>query len=817
MIDIIKIAEDIAKEDRAEVLTLCHFEKALLTTRKVKEIFKNSLKSDYDILLNKIETACNNCKKVDSRIGDYKIRYSKIANFIKKQETTFKMTINNVQVKSFIVKLSFLLIINDFDDNIISELKSNNEKNDFFEYFSKDGKEKVSYLLINLITNFETDSLYTDNDDYYDDYNNEEADYDEDDDYEEDYEDDDEDDEDGFSGMFNPFAPRSKKIDLKKFYTDLTKKAKDYNKPFIGREDVMERAIQILCRMDKSNPVLVGEPGVGKTAITIGLAKMLIEDKVPNQLKGYKLYSVDLASMIAGTKYRGEFEERLTSLLKNFKKEGKAILFFDEIHTIIGAGNAEGAMDASNILKPYLTDGSLKFIGATTYKEYKRIEEDAAFMRRFQKIDVKEPTEEQAIEIIDGLREAYEAYHKVSYTKKSIEAAVKLTSKYVHDRFLPDKAIDMIDEAGAYVSIHRGENASVDEKDIQKMLTNLCNIPEKTFNNDEFKEIRILDKTLRLKIFGQDEAIDELVEAIKLNKSGLGDENKPIGTFLFIGPTGTGKTELSKQLASALDMNLIRFDMSEYSDKTAINKLIGSSAGYVGYEDGGLLVDAVRKTPNCVLLLDEIEKADPEVFKVFLQVMDYGTLKDNKGRMADFRNSIIIMTSNAGTRYNTNKLGFSTGEESKAVIDRNKIMDGVKETFAPEFRNRLTKIVQFNEITPELGKKIVNKELDDLNIKLLKKNISAKYSKACIDEIIKLGISPQYGAREIQRLIDSKIKKLFIDMIIDGKVPSTGKPKTLTIDVVDGQFVCKTTSPKTRTKKEPVLNIKTTTKDIKNK
>jgi ATP-dependent Clp protease ATP-binding subunit ClpA len=588
-------------------------------------------------------------------------------------------------------------------------------------------------------------------------------------------------------------APSGKKEDAMQFATELTAIADTFKKPFIGREDIINRAIQVLCRRDKSNPVLVGEPGVGKTEITIGLAKMIANNKVPKQIEGYKLYSVDLPGMIAGTKYRGEFEARLKGFLDKVKSE-KAILFFDEIHTIVGCGaTSGGSMDASNILKPYLTEGNIKFIGATTYKEYKdNIEKDSALMRRFQKVDVKEPTIAEAIEILNGLKDCYGEYHGVNYTDEAIKAAVELTSKYVHERFLPDKAIDMIDEAGAWASINK--KSKIDAPQIEEVLSILCKIPKKSIKVDEFKIVNELSESLRNKIFGQNQAIEQIVDAIKLNKSGLGDDDKPIASFLFVGPTGTGKTEICKQLAANLGIEFVRFDMSEYMEENSISKLIGTSAGYVGYENGGLLTEAIRKTPHCVLLLDEIEKAHPAIFKSLLQVMDYGKLTDNQGRIADFRNCIIIMTSNAGAAVaSKTSLGFGT-KLTKQFCNTDGIKDAVKNLFAPEFRNRLTKTVIFNAISDEIGAMIAKKELSALSEKLAKKGITANYTDNCINELVRRGISPEYGAREIQRLVNSEIKISFVNQIMSGS-----KVKKYTVDYNGTEFTVEPTNKKKTT------------------
>lgn len=586
----------------------------------------------------------------------------------------------------------------------------------------------------------------------------------------------------------NPFGfpfGETEQVDWHDYATDLVEAAKEYKKPFIGRAEIIENAIRSLCRMEKCNPCLVGEPGVGKTAITKGVAKMILDDKVPNKIKGSKFYSVDLAGMVAGSKYRGEFEERLKALLKGVLEESdKVILFFDEIHTIVGAGaTSSGAMDASNIIKPYLTEGKIKFIGATTYDEYRQyIEKDKALERRFQKIDVTEPTIDDTIKILDGLKEAYEEYHGIKYNKNAIEAAVKLSVKYINDRFLPDKAIDLIDEAGAQHAVHPELGNKVTKNDIENILSRLCNIPKLTSEVDELAKVKTLDTKIKSLVFGQDHAIDEMVDAIKLSKSGLGDEEKPIGSFLLVGPSGVGKTEVAKQLANQLGIAFIRFDMSEYQEKHTVSKLIGAPAGYAGYEDGGILTEAIRKTPHCVLLLDEIEKAHPDIYKSFLQVMDYGKLTDSHGRKADFRHAIIIMTSNAGATVATKKsLGFTSSVGND--INTDGINTAVESTFTPEFRNRLTKIVVFNGINEEIGKKVVEKELRILNTKLKAKKISASYTDACIQELLNRGVSKEFGARGLQRCINENIKKMFVEAIIDGK-----DLKNCTVDYVDGKF-----------------------------
>lgn len=589
------------------------------------------------------------------------------------------------------------------------------------------------------------------------------------------------------------FGGTSKKNeDWHKFCTELVAKADEYKKPFIGREDIIDRTIQVLCRMDKSNPIHVGEPGVGKSAITIGLAKKLASGDVPKQLEGYKLYSVDLGAMVAGTKYRGEFEERITNLLKGAKEEGKCILFFDEMHTVVGAGSStEGTLDASNILKPYLTDGDLKFIGATTLKEFKnRIEKDGALMRRFQTISVTEPSIADAIEILKGLRSAYEDYHGVTYTDDAIKTAVELTAKYVHDRFLPDKAIDIMDEAGAYQSIHN--ETVVTGEIVEEEISKLCRIPKQSFEKDDFKAVRELKSALSEKIYGQDNAIEKIVKKIKVAKAGLGDDDKPIGSFVFVGPTGTGKTELAKQLAKAMNIDFVRFDMSEYKEEHSISKFIGAPAGYVGYEDGGLLVEAIRKSPHCVLLLDEIEKAHPSIFDAFLQVLSNATLTDNKGRVADFKNVIIIMTSNVGARDAYSRKGFGFGASGTVTVDTNVMTEAYNRLFSPEFRNRIS-AVEFKAIDETVGKMVALKETRILNDKLAAKGVKATFTDDCINALVKKGVSPEYGAREIQRIIDFEIKVKLADQILNGD-------KKFKVDYKDDDFVV--TAIKNKTAKD---------------
>ncbi|EKQ51236.1 MULTISPECIES: ATP-dependent Clp protease ATP-binding subunit ClpA [unclassified Clostridium] len=572
-------------------------------------------------------------------------------------------------------------------------------------------------------------------------------------------------------------AKRKEEAFLSKFTIDLIKRVKEENSdPLIGREDILDRSIQILCRRIKNNPIHVGESGVGKTAITLGLAKLISEDKVPDKLKGSSMFSLDIGSVIAGTKYRGDFEERIKRILDLIGKQDKPIVYIDEIHNIVGAGSLNGgALDASNLLKPYLTEGKIRFIGATTFDEYKKFfEKDKALSRRFQKIDVKEPSINEAIEILKGLKGTYEEYHNVTYTDDAISDAVILSDKYINDKFLPDKAVDIIDEAGAFVRMHNQnleEKIVIDRKTIEEIISKVCSIPKQTVESSEINSLKYLEENLKSNIFSQDTAIEEVVRCIKMSRSGLNEEDKPVASMLFVGPTGVGKTEIARCLSKMLGIELIRFDMSEYAEKHAAAKLIGSPPGYVGYEEGGLLTDAIRKTPHCVLLLDEVEKAHEDILSVLLQVMDYATLTDNKGRKADFKNTIIIMTSNAGARNIGKKLiGFGDRE-----VKGEAIMEEVKRFFTPEFRNRLDKIVVFNSMTDSMAINIAKKQLNDFKGKLANKNIEIQFSEECINYVAKTGTSEEFGAREIARIIASKIKPLLVDEILFGKLSDGGK------------------------------------------
>ena len=549
----------------------------------------------------------------------------------------------------------------------------------------------------------------------------------------------------------------------------------DNSDPLIGRKDILERTIQILCRRNKNNPIHVGEPGVGKTAITLGLARLINKGEVPEKLKNAEIFSLDIGAALAGTKYRGDFEERIKKVLNEIQTHENPIVYIDEIHNIVGAGSIDGgSLDTSNLLKPYLVSGKVKFIGATTFDEYKKyFEKDKALTRRFQTIEVKETTVEDTIKILNGLKSNYENYHNVKYSDNALKLAVELSNKYINDRFLPDKAIDIIDEAGSYISMNRRDSNEVivDEKIIEEVISKICHIPKNTVEKDEISSLKELEENLEKNIFGQDMAIHEIVRFIKTSRAGLNNENKPISSLLFVGPTGVGKTEVAKTLADSLVVKLIRFDMSEYAEKHAAAKLIGAPPGYVGYEEGGLLTDTIRKNPYCVLLLDEVEKAHPDILNVLLQVMDYATLSDNQGRKADFRNVLLIMTSNAGAK----DIGKSVIGFGDRIIKGEAIKEEIKKFFTPEFRNRLDKIVVFNHLNEEMALNIAKRELDKFNEILSKKNVKVNFDDKCIDFVAKKGISQEYGAREIIRVINQEIKPMFVDEILFGKLSDGGE------------------------------------------
>ena len=555
--------------------------------------------------------------------------------------------------------------------------------------------------------------------------------------------------------------------------------------PLIGREAELDRTIQILCRRDKNNPLHIGEPGVGKTAITYGLVQLIRDNKVPEPLKGARVFALDLGGMLAGTQYRGDFEKRFKKVLAEIGKEEKPVIYIDEIHNLAGAGAVgEGSLDASNMLKPYLSDGHIRFIGATTFEEYKKyFEKNKSLVRRFQNVEIKEPGEAEAVKILEGLKARYEKFHGVKYSKGVMEYAVQMSAKYINERFLPDKAIDLIDEAGAYRKLHPTDKKTqtVDKSVINTVLTTICRVPAESVKTEDASGLASLEKRLKSRIFGQDEAVSNVVNAVKFSKAGLLEDNKPLASLLFVGPTGVGKTEIAKSLAEELGIKLVRFDMSEYGEKHAVAKLIGSPAGYVGYEDGGLLTESIRKNPSAVLLLDEIEKAHPDIYNILLQVMDYATLTDNQGRKADFRNVILIMTSNAGASFlGKSSIGFRNINRDESVV-----MEAVKKTFQPEFRNRLNKIVVFNSMSDTMADCIIERKIGELSSQLLARKIefSAHISaKALIKE---KGISREFGARELDRVIRNEIKPLFVDEILFGSLKQGGR---LIISGEDGRF-----------------------------
>lgn len=584
--------------------------------------------------------------------------------------------------------------------------------------------------------------------------------------------------------------------DLWKEFATLLNDKVDEKNPLIGRDAEMDRAIMILSRKDKNNPVFVGEPGVGKTAMAYGLAARVVNGNVPEDLKKANVFSLDLASLVAGTQYRGEFEKRIKAVMESFALCECPVVFIDEIHNLVGAGGLSGnTMDASNLLKTYLEDGRIRFVGATTYEEYKKyFAKNGALSRRFQKVDLREPAHDEAVAIINGLKKNYEQYHHVRIAKGVPEYAVELSNRFINDRFLPDKAIDLIDEAGAYRKLHPVEGKRiqmVDKAAVEEVLSLSMNIPLQTAKTSEVDALKGLYDNITAKIYGQNDAVRKIVDAICMSRAGLLDDNKPIASFLFVGPTGVGKTEVTKVLAKEMGIELVRFDMSEYAEKHTVAKLIGSPAGYVGYEEGGLLTDAIRKTPHCVLLLDEIEKAHPDIYNVLLQVMDYASLTDNKGNKADFKNVIIIMTSNAGARMvGKQRIGF--GEKA---YDDSAMMEEVKKVFAPEFRNRLSSIVTFNHMDENMAKLIANKKVGELNEKLMARKVNMKVSNKAMELLTSKGITREYGAREIERVINSDIKPLLVNELLFGKLKKGGK---ITLDVKGEGF---TVSVKAKTAK----------------
>ena len=564
---------------------------------------------------------------------------------------------------------------------------------------------------------------------------------------------------------------------VENFAINLNEEAKNGNiDPLIGRANELERTLQVLGRRRKNNPLLVGEAGVGKTAIAEGLANLIIDEQVPEFLADATIYSLDMGALLAGTKYRGDFEKRFKALLKELEQDGNAILFIDEIHTIIGAGAASGGMmDASNLIKPLLSSGKLRCMGSTTYQEYQSIfEKDRALARRFQKIDVIEPSVDETTKILQGLKDKYESHHGIRYTNKALHAAAKLSAKYINERFLPDKAIDVIDEAGAKQKLIAASKRKkvINDSDIESIVAKIARIPEKSVSSSEINSLKTLDRNLKLVVFGQDQAIEELTSVIRLSRAGLGNEEQPVGSFLFAGPTGVGKTEVTQQLAKILGVELLRFDMSEYMEKHAVSRLIGAPPGYVGYEQGGLLTDSVLKHPHAVVLLDEIEKAHQDVYNILLQVMDHGTLTDNNGRKADFRNITLVLTTNAGVQETMRQsIGFKQQDHS---IDA---MDEIKKIFSPEFRNRLDNIVWFNHLSDEVIQQVVDKFIVELQAQLDEKGVSLEISKEAKKWLAVNGYDKSMGARPMARLIQEQLKKPLANELLFGGLTRGGVAK----------------------------------------
>lgn len=596
----------------------------------------------------------------------------------------------------------------------------------------------------------------------------------------------DDDDEDLLFGDEDDYSSPSHKNDKwKKYVTCINEHLAEKN-PLIGRERELDRTIQVLCRKDKNNPLHIGEPGVGKTALVYGVARRIEEGKVPDRLKGCKIYQLDMGTLLAGTRFRGDMEQRLKQIMEGVTSEAHCIIYLDEIHNIVGAGKgAEGGSDVSDLLKPYLDDDRIRVIGATTYTEYnKNFTRSVGMIRRFQTIDVEEPSIDEAIHILKSLKPIYEKYHHVKYDAAAIEYAVTSSAKFITDRFLPDKAIDIIDEAGAQAEMEEKKYKKIGKKQIAEVLAKVAKIDALAIKQDDNKNLASLESRMKDVIYGQDRAIQTVVEAVQLSKAGLTDENKPLASLLFVGPTGVGKTEVAKMLAQELGVKLVRFDMSEYVEKHTVAKLIGAPAGYVGYDDGGLLTDAVRKSPDCVLLLDEIEKAHSDIFNILLQVMDYGVLTDSKGRKAHFKNVILIMTSNAGAQYASQaSVGFaSTATAGSAMLKQ------VKHTFKPEFINRLNEIVVFNDMDEQMAKLILGKKLRELNAKLVAKSVSITLTDEAHQHLLKSGYSKEYGAREMDRVIQQQLKTMLMREILFGKLKKGGEA---TVDLQNGTLTIK--------------------------
>ena len=580
------------------------------------------------------------------------------------------------------------------------------------------------------------------------------------------------------------------KVAWKKLVTCMNDLYKQQN-PLIGREQELQRTIQVLCRRDKNNPLHVGEPGVGKTALVWGLARMIEEGRVPKRLMGCKIYQLDMGTLLAGTQYRGDFENRIKMIMdgvaadQDYPTEPVAnIVYIDEIHTLVGAGaTSDSAMDASNMLKPYLEAGTIRFIGSTTYEEYNRyFSRSKGIVRRFQQIDIPEPSVDEAKHILRQLQPRYEEFHHVKYDDEAVNFAVEASAKYVNDRFLPDKAIDLIDEAGASFELRiENEELRVSKADIADVLAKTCKVDALAIaEEDDITKLSTLNAKLTAQIYGQDEAIRQVVEAVQMSRAGLLDDNKPLASLLFVGPTGVGKTEVARVLAKELGIELIRFDMSEYTEKHAVAKLIGSPAGYVGYEDGGLLTDAIRKSPNAVLLLDEIEKAHQDIYNILLQVMDYARLTDNKGRKADFRNVVLIMTSNAGAQFASAGIGFNS-----SVSRGEAMMKQVKKTFKPEFLNRLSGAVVFRDMDKQMATLILQKKLRELDAKLAAKQVKMTLTADAFDHLLKEGFTAEYGAREMDRVIAQQLKPLLMREILFGSLKQGGE---VTVNVKDGSL-----------------------------
>jgi ATP-dependent Clp protease ATP-binding subunit ClpA len=563
---------------------------------------------------------------------------------------------------------------------------------------------------------------------------------------------------------------------LQDYTTDLIKRAQE-NKidPLIGRKIEMQRTLQVLCRRRKNNPIYVGDPGVGKTAMAEGLAKQIFEKNVPEHLQDTTIFALDMGALMAGTKYRGEFEKRLKGVVDAIKEKENSILFIDEIHTIVGAGaTSGGSLDASNILKPVLANGDMRCIGSSTYEEYKNhFSKDRALSRRFEKIEISEPSIPESIKILKGLKSRYEEHHQILYTEKALRTAVELSAKHINDRFLPDKAIDVIDEAGAHIRLSsKGNRKKIQPNDIEKVVSKMAKIPSHNVTTSDKSMLETLESRLKKLVFGQDDAISSLTNSIKRSRAGLKAPNKPIGSFLFTGPTGVGKTEMARCLAEIMGVQFMRFDMSEYMEKHAVARLIGAPPGYVGFEQGGLLSEGIRKTPYCVLLLDEIEKAHEDIFNILLQIMDYATLTDNNGKKADFRNVVIIMTSNAGAQeMSTRTIGF--GDSSKDISHKSK--RAIEKMFRPEFRNRLDEIIGFQALSVEIMELIVDKAINSLNAQLLEKRVLIQLTDEARTFLAKKGYDPAYGARPLDRVIQTEIKDKLTDEILFGELVKGGQ------------------------------------------